>query len=159
MNTFGRSAPLGMLCCVASLAAPSGAEAARFQQTLAGACGASAVCKLDSPVVAAGKTVEVTNVSCHLRLKDPGVPVRHQLQVVQSNGVTVALAVSLQPFFIGRDESIPVRSTYVSNHSVLATAIQNQRFRVTTTVAPPIVSPSLGFFFEFSCHISGTQTP
>lgn len=137
------------LLALGTLVAPSSARP--FEQYLNGACGAK-ICTINFAKVPAGQRLEVTNVSCYIRLKAvPGRPsIRAvQLLVLGANSNNAVSATTVVPFFTSDDGFEVVHS---ANQIVTAFANAQQRFQAYVEI-------SSGVFSQVACHIGGDLVP
>jgi len=128
-------------------------EAALYQRYLNGACTDPTVCNINFPVVPAGKTLQITNVSCYWRVfGSPNVGIyAEQLLLIAANGTTILSAVTLQPELVST--LVGGRSVYSSNQTILAFAAAGQRFRAWSLLDGSTTHA------QFACHISGQLLP
>jgi hypothetical protein len=151
---FGRGGLLlraaAALLALGTLAAPGSARP--FQQYLNGTCGGSApICTINFVKVPAGQRLDVSNVSCYIRLKDGsgGAHVRAaQFLVLGANPNTIVSALTIVPAYV---ESQFGESIFASNHLVRAFATAQQRFQAYVEI-------DHGGFSQLACHISGDLT-
>jgi len=136
----------------------SAAEAARFQKYLnATSCLSNALCNIDFANVAAGKTQEITNVSCYLRMEDSGASMLYAMQLLQiSAGGGILNAVTLNPQITdsGTPPGQNFSSIWASNDEIFAFAAAGQHFRATAQLGN-----ASGKIIQFACHISGQLLP
>jgi hypothetical protein len=132
-----------------TLAIASGAAmAAPYQQYKVGACGTSTSCTITFTAVPAGKTAELTNVSCHASYNFGADLKKVQLQQLSASNVAgVSVALMAAPNLIGVGTPAATGVGVVSTPVTLY-ATGGQKFRVRAELLS-------GAFKEFSCHISG----
>ena len=152
MRTISRCFLSALLGCFCWLSASSGAQAALYQRYQNGACASNLNCFITFPLIPAGKTLQVTNVSCYLRVIEITEIFAQQLLVIASNGTTIISAVTLEPRIIDTFSGSPSKTVYSANHTILAFATAGQRFRASSQLR-------YGNNDQFSCHISGHMTP
>ena len=153
MKMISRSTVFALLGCAACISLSSAAQAARFQQYLNGAC-VGLVCTINFSVVPAGKTLDVSNFSCYLRVSgvDSGKSDVFALQLLQikaGGGIGNAVTADLQ--FVD-SITTPSERVYQSNNTIFAFATAGQRFRAYAEL-------KAGTFSQFACHISGQLLP
>jgi hypothetical protein len=140
------------------LSLSSAAEAARFQKYLnATSCPGSGLCNVDFANVPAGKTLDISNVSCYLRMEDSGAAGLYAMQLLQIGaGGGILNAVTLDPQIT--DSGTPTgqnfSSIWAANHTIYAFATAGQHFRATAQ----LMNVS-GRITQFACHISGQLLP
>jgi hypothetical protein len=125
------------------------ASAAGYQQYKVGNCPSTAACNVDFPVIPAGKTTTLSNVSCLIRPTLPASLNRIQLQQILANGrAGVIVTLVAAPTLIGDPGNIP--NVFFVNNPVTIFATGGQKFRVRSVLTG-------GGYSEISCHIGGTQ--
>ena len=138
----------------ALLLASAAAQAADYQHYRDGVCPSSGQCVIDFPVVPAGKTVRLDNLSCYLRFASGLSVGAAQLVLVNANGSrSFATTPNLRTqdiAQIGANEQY----VFVSNDTIRAAARPGQRFRAYAQVYNE--AGTLGRVVQFSCGISGT---
>lgn len=158
MRTIVRTLVLTMLGCVLGLSLSSVAEASRFQKYLnATSCPGPGLCNIDFAKVPAGKTQDITNVSCYLRMEDSGAATLYAMQLLQISAAGVVLnAVTLTPEIT--DSGTPTgqnfSSIWASNDEIFAFAEARQHFRAIAQLGN-----ASGKITQFACHISGQLLP
>ncbi|MCI0423751.1 MAG: hypothetical protein L0Y50_04395 [Beijerinckiaceae bacterium] len=150
MKLRSRFFPFALLGCCVGFSLSSAAQAASFQQYLTGTC-AGQVCNINFMVVPAGKTLNVTNFSCYLRVSSTADIYALQLLVAgPAGGIQNAVTASLQRVdFVG---PAPGQDVFQSNDTIFAFATAGQRFRANAQIRN-------GTFSQFACHISGQLLP
>lgn len=148
---FSRAVLSAALLLGLSLTLPGDAEAARYQKYLNGNC-PNTICTINFPIVPAGKTLVLTNVSCYVRLNgtDAELYAQQLLQVGAGGGVGVA--VTLASGFRQTIDALPNQVVLSSNHAIDVFATAGQRFQAYAEVRR-------GTFSQFACHISGQLLP
>ena len=143
------------------LSLSSAAEAARFQKYLnATSCPDTigpSLCNISFAIVPAGKTLDITDVSCYLRMEDSGASMLYAMQLLQiSAGGGILNAVTLNPKIT--DSGTPTgqnfSSIWASNDEIFAFATAGQRFRAVAQLGN-----TSGKITQFACHISGQLLP
>jgi hypothetical protein len=132
--------------------ASSGAEAAKFQRYLNGACGPVAACSIDFGPVPAGKTLEITDASCYLRTTSDANFYAMQLLVMRGATVTSALTMGPMTRFFSEVAPGEFTNVYQMNNPVYIFANAGQRIAAYTEIRG-------GQYRQFACHISGQLTP
>ncbi len=132
-----------------SLALATGpASASPYQQSKAGVCGSASSCTITFNAVPAGKTAELTNVSCYASYTFAADMKKMQLQQLSSGGTAgVSVALLAAPYLLGAGTAQAAGVSTVSGPVTLY-ATGGQKFRVRADLLS-------GSFKEFSCHISG----
>ena len=123
------------------------ASAKPFQQYLNGVCGAT-LCTIDFAKVPAGKRLDVTNVSCYVRLRNvTGRPAIRaaQLLVIGANPNNTLNAVTLVPHEVS---NLVSEIVFSADHPIAAFARSKQRFRAYVEI-------NFGAFSQVACQISG----
>jgi hypothetical protein len=136
------------LACLGWLSLASAVEAQPIQQYKNGACTSSKICTIDFLTTPTGKRIEVTNVSCYLRVT--GSSELHAMQFLVAQGSSIVSAFTVEPRLIG---GAPGTSyVYAANHPVFAYATAGRRLQA-------YVELKQGAFSQFACHISGQMVP
>lgn len=146
--TASRSAWVATLVLGLGLSATA-SQAAPYQKYLNGTR-PNPICNIDFPVVPAGKTLTITNVSCYIRQTNAADFYASQLLVIGTGGgITHAVTLNNNrtEFISGSNEEVRQ-----SNDQILAFARAGQRFRA-------YVERRNGAFSQVACHISGELTP
>ena len=147
MKIFSRSFAFALLGCAAFISLSSAAQAGRFQQYLNGACGGINVCTINFAAVPAGKTLDVSNFSCYLRVSGAADVYALQLLQIRAGG-SIGNAVTADLHQVDTIVGPPAQRVYQSNDTVFAFATAGQRFRAYAELRA-------GTFSQFACHISG----
>jgi hypothetical protein len=146
--TFTYGAQFGLALAGMVALGHGSSTAAPYQQSKTGACGASSTCQIVFPAVPAGKTVELTNVSCYVSMSAGAGIKKLQLQQVFANntaGVSATLVVAPMLVAFGTSAQADIGMT---NAPVTLYATGGQKFRARADLVG-------GTFKEFSCHIAG----
>jgi hypothetical protein len=153
MNKIVRAFLAILLGCSAALASSTAQAVTHFQQYKSNFCtGDDFVCTIDFNTVAANRTLEVTNVSCYVRVSSSANLFAVQLfQMGPSGNIGTAVTLSM-PFMA----SVPGFRIHQSNEQVLVRATAGQRFRV---YAEQRSTASNSFIDQLACHISGRLLP
>ncbi|MPZ58095.1 MAG: hypothetical protein GEU91_16690 [Rhizobiales bacterium] len=127
MNTIARVRFAGaLLACLFWLPVASAAQAAPFQDYRNGACG-SGICNINFAPVPSGRRLDISNVSCYLRVsQDADV---YALQLLVAQGANISSAVTVVPQFVDSVAGIGDR-VYSADHHIFAFANAGQRFRI-----------------------------
>ena len=156
MIVTGRPVQLA-LCVIGIVALANDVQATNFQQYKnATSCPSVSLCNIDFSVVPAGKTQEITNVSCYLRIEDGGALLyAMRLLQISSNG-TINNAVTMQPLPLdaGNPTGQSASSVYTSNDTVFTFANATQHFRAFAQLGN-----SNGGISQFACSITGQLVP
>jgi len=130
------------------------AQAADYQKYQNGACVAGSLCNINFPVVPAGKTLRLSNLSCYLRFNVVNDLYGAQLLLLNASG-GVIMAVTPQFAKLGT-VTVNANSEYVlvSNETIRVMSVAGQRFRAFVEVRN-CVSGTAGTVSQYACHISG----
>ena len=135
-----------VLVAIGTFTAPVSAKP--FQQYLNGACGAT-VCTINFAKVPAGQRLEISNVSCYLRLKFDergNAKIRAaQFLILGANPNNIVSANTIVPAYVASQGGEDVFS---ANHTVRSFANPQQRFQAYVEI-------NNGSFSQVACHISG----
>lgn len=132
-------------------ASPNVARSAQFQDVLDGVCeGTSLTCRINFAVVADGKRLTVTDVSCKVKfdgVSDGGVAVSaFELRVIKTDG-TVGMTVYLdEPSLLNGSNTTTFN--YQGNDQVLIFANQGQKIQ-------SVISATKGDVLDLDCSIGG----
>jgi hypothetical protein len=140
---------LASIAVASTIFAASPASAAPYQQYRIGACGTASTCNLVFTTVPAGKTAQLSNVSCYSRTAYGPELKKLQLQVLSSSGaVLISVALTPAPYILGSSNLPTAQSISAVNQPVTLYATGGQKFRVSAEL-------TRGKFTELNCHISG----
>jgi hypothetical protein len=123
-------------------------SAAPYQQSKTGVCGSAATCQISFSAVPAGKTVELTNVSCYVSMSaGAGVKKLQVQQVLASNTAGVSATLVVAPMLVAFGTSSQADLGMV-NAPITLFATGGQKFRARVDVVG-------GTIKEFACHVAG----
>lgn len=106
-------------------------------------------CKLDFPVVPAGKRLDITNVSCYYRgQKTPSTDIYSAQIIVKTKAGGIASAVTLKPAFVS-ESSAQNYIDFASNDAVFIFAAATQHMQAEVQMT------SSGGLAQLACSIGG----
>jgi len=154
---FSRKIPGIWAAVCVSIIAPNVGQAADYQRYQKGECANNAVCNIDFPDVAAGKTLKLSNLSCYLRLfSNTEIEAAELLLINNSNGNTVlAVTPSLEFQSSPRVGQNSIQGVFVSNDTIRAVGKEGQHFRAYAKVRNSSTG-NVATVAKYNCLISGS---
>jgi hypothetical protein len=143
----GKKAGAFAVAAITCLLWPSVSPAAEplpYQLYKNGSCTAAKICSIDFPAVPAGRSLEISNVSCYLRVD--GASVLNAMQFLLMEGAAVKSALTVEPRLIGGSAATSL--VYAANHHVLMFVSAGRRLQAYADLTQ-------GTYSQFACHISG----
>lgn len=132
-------------------------QAADYQRYQNGACAAASLCNINYPVVPAGRTLRLSNLSCYLRFSNLSRIYGAQLLLLNASGVVI-MAVTPR---LAQQGQITVGNNvelaFASNDNIKVVATAGQRFRAYVDIRVNS-GGAIGTVSQYACHISGDLT-